>query len=136
MSALERLLFPMPNLRPKPLAIIRWWEQRRLSYNLVVGAAGIVSLGVIELIAALPPHGHLMGMPWQLPVIYAVLANLFYSSGWGLELLAYGLWKRDMPRLGPPLFRQGLIFSVGLTLLPIALAGFEWTVRLLRVFFG
>ena len=33
------------------------------------------------------------------------------------------------------LFRQGLIFSVGLTLLPIGLAALDWTIRLLKVFF-
>jgi hypothetical protein len=33
---------------------------------------------------------------------------------------------------GPPLFRQGLLFSVGLTLLPIAVGALDWGFRFLR----
>jgi hypothetical protein len=38
---------------------------------------------------------------------------------------------RKEPELGPLLFRQGVFFAVGLTLLPILLAVGSWVVRIL-----
>jgi hypothetical protein len=35
--------------------------------------------------------------------------------------------------MGPLLFRQGLTFSVGLTLLPIVLCGMSWVARVVDV---
>ena len=43
----------------------------------------------------------------------------------------YKLWGDQAPRAGPALFRQGVIFSVGLTLFPIALVGLGLALRLL-----
>ncbi len=39
------------------------------------------------------------------------------------------VWGRSAPDAGPLLFRQGLVFSVGLTLLPTILAVGSWCVR-------
>jgi hypothetical protein len=41
-------------------------------------------------------------------------------------------WHDETPRVGPALFRQGLSFSVGLTLFPIALMGINWAVHVVR----
>jgi hypothetical protein len=41
------------------------------------------------------------------------------------------LWGEEAPLAGPALFRQGLSFAVGLTLLPIPLACLSWVARLL-----
>ena len=41
-------------------------------------------------------------------------------------------WHDETPRVGPALFRQGLTFSVGLTLFPIALMGIGWGVSVLK----
>lgn len=35
-----------------PLRLLRWWESKRLTYNLVVGGAGLVTLGVFFLFPA------------------------------------------------------------------------------------
>ena len=51
------------------------------------------------------------------------------SFGWAIEAGAQLLWREKTPRLGPPLFRQGLAFSVGLTLLPIAIASAGWVAQ-------
>jgi hypothetical protein len=40
------------------------------------------------------------------------------------------MWGRSAPDLGPLLFRQGLIFSVGLTLFPLLLSVFLWMARM------
>ena len=41
-----------------------------------------------------------------------------------------------MRPLGPALFRQGLAFSVGLTLLPILLVSLAWLARVVAFLFG
>ena len=120
MSALVELLYPVPDIRRTPLSLLRWWESRRLLYNQVVGATGLFTLAALSLIG--PEGGPPVGMMVQAALVYGVLANLCYSSGWVLELLARWAWGRQAPYLGPMLFRQGLSFSVGLTLLPVLLA--------------
>ena len=121
MSSLVEVLYPVPDLRRTPLSTVRWWESRRLVFNKAVGAAGLVTLAGASLISALPPHTMGLELPGMLfgAAIYAVLANGCYSLGWLAELAAQRLWGRRTPDVGPLLFRQGLIFSVGLTLLPL-----------------
>jgi hypothetical protein len=51
-------------------------------------------------------------------VAYGVLANLCYTGGWILENVAQRWLKRPVYGLGPALFRHGLVFSIGLTLIP------------------
>src|ERR671916_397853 len=100
MSRLVDTLYPAPDLRRTPLSLLVWWESRRLAYNRAVGSAGLVTLAGFVLLAVV--------------VIYGILANVCYSAGWLVELLARRVWGREAPYLGPWLFREGLIFSVGL----------------------
>jgi hypothetical protein len=120
MSALTRLLFPAPAEVRSTVSIFRWWESRRPTFNLVVGATGLVTLAAIKALALLPPFSMSVSIFWPGVVAYGVLANLFYSLGFMTEAAMQRAWRDETPRVGPPMFRQGLIFSVGLTLLPIA----------------
>jgi hypothetical protein len=129
-TALTRLLFPLPDYRRTPLTLLRWWEARRLTYNLLVGGAGLVTLAVVGLVSLLPPRPALpAGFPWLGVVVYGVLANVCYSLGWLVEMAMRALWRNEAPHAGPALFRQGLSFSIGLTLLPIPLVVLSWVVR-------
>ena len=133
MSALTRLLFPAPAEVRSTTAILRWWESRRLTFNVIVGATGLVTLGAIKLIAFLPPLS--INAPvffWPGIVAYGFFANLFYSLGFVTEAAMQRAWHDETPRVGPALFRQGLTFSVGLTLFPIALMGINWAFQVLR----
>jgi hypothetical protein len=131
MSSLVEVLYPLPDMRRTPLSTVRWWESRRLAFNKAVGTAGAVTLGGVSLFAALPPHSSVVPLPMMLMavVVYGVLANGCYTLGWVTELLARRVWGRSAPDLGPLLFRQGMIFSVGLTLLPILLSVLAWVAR-------
>jgi len=122
------VLYPLAAQRRTTGSIIGWWESRRLSYNVFVGATGLFTLAVIRLVSLLPPEMP-MHMPWQFPIVYGLAANVCYSFGWVLEVVAQRIWGDRVRPLGPPLFRQGVAFSVGLTLLPIALASASWVVR-------
>jgi len=129
MSALTEFLFPAPARRSVG-GIIRWWESRRLAYNVMVGGAGLVSLGVVNVIALLPPRLPFHPLvPWQGIVAFGVLANVCYLLGPLVEVTVDRLWGRQILPVGPALFRMGLTFSVGLALLPILLMVISWVVR-------
>ena len=136
MSALTRLLFPAPAELRNTAAIFRWWESRRLTFNVIIGATGLVTLAAVKMIALLPPISS--NMPvffWPGILAYGFFANLCYSLGFVTESVMQRAWHDETPRVGPYLFRQGLIFGVGLTLFPIALMGIGWGVSLLRLIF-
>ena len=132
MTSLIERLYPLPDYRRTPLSLLRWWESRRLTFNKAVGTAGLVTLAGFSVMALLPPNPmRVSDLPALLvgAAVYGVLANGCYSLGWLAEMAAQRLWGRRAPDIGPLLFRQGLIFSVGLTLLPLLLAVFIWVVR-------
>ncbi len=139
MSALTRILFPLPDCRRTPWSLLRWWEARRLTYNVAVGGAGLLTLGVVGAVGLLPPvlHPRLLQWPQVLVgvVVYGVLANVGYSLGWTTEMAMRLLWRKQAPEAGPALFRQGLSFAVGLTLLPIPVVVFSCVARALAHLF-
>jgi len=107
-GALVRFLYPAPAER-RAGAIVMWWEKRRLPYNLIVGASGLVTLGLHALV-----HG-LNGGNLTAVMIVGVLANVAYTFGSIIEVAVSKRWGRRVLPLGPVLFRQGVLFSVGLT---------------------
>lgn len=140
MSQLVDVLYPVPDLRRTGLSTVRWWESRRLQYNKIVGATGLGTIGAVALFAALPPSiwgGELSLAPLFVgSMVYGVLANVCYTFGWMIELVARAVWGRQAPDLGPLLFRHGLIFSVGLTLLPVLLSAMLWVMRIIIAVLG
>jgi hypothetical protein len=126
MSALVRLLFPVPDVRRSPATLLVWWESRRPTYNLIVGGTGLVTLAVLRVLSWLPPHIP-FDVPLALVVVYGICANLCYTFGFAVEALLQRLWGEEVAPVGPTLFRHGLVFSIGLTLFPIGIA---WLVYL------
>jgi hypothetical protein len=122
------ILFPVADQRRTAFSLLQWWEARRLMFNAFVGGAGLFTLLIVRLIAWLPP-GVRFELDWRPVVAYALLANVCYTFGWASEAVAQRIWKDQCPRFGPALFRQGLVFSAGLTLLPILLVSFTWVMR-------
>ena len=121
---LQRLLFE-PTLVRSPLNIVQWWESRRLSYNVIVGITGLGTLVYVNGLELLLGNGMLIPRPGpdgpqqvMAIVAYGVLANLCYTGGWIIENVAERWLKRPVYGLGPALFRHGLVFSIGLTLIP------------------
>jgi hypothetical protein len=130
-GALTRFLYPVPADR-RLRSIILWWERRRPAYNAVVGATGLGTLVVANVLSHLPPYGHGLIPPPAVILVYGLLANACYTLGWLLEGAGQLTFGETLEPAGPVLFRQGLIFSVGLTILPIGLALAEWGIRILR----
>jgi hypothetical protein len=128
-------LFPAAASRRGTLSLLGWWESRRGLFNLAVGGTGLFVLIVIRLIALIPP-GVPMPPDWIRPIIvYGLLANVCYTFGWAAESVAQRVWGDKLRPLGPALFRQGLAFSVGLTLLPILLVSLTWLARVASLLF-
>lgn len=132
MSPLVEFFYPLPAPRRTAGAVFLWWEARRPAYNLIVGGVGCATIVATTLLFALP-GGKDSGPPLVVllggAVVYGLAANLCYLLGPVAELAMYRLWGDEAPRAGPALFRQGLLFSVGLTLFPIALAGLATVAR-------
>ena len=130
---IEQVLFPPADYRRTAMSTIGWWERRRGTFNVVVGLTGTFTLLVAELLAVLPPTPAKFFLPLPIILVYGLAANVCYTFGWMIELGLQSVMKRRAPAIGPALYRQGLAFAVGLTLLPIPLAVLEWTFRLVRV---
>ena len=131
MSALTRFFFIPVRESRSSSAVINWWESRRLTYNLAVGSAGLLSLGIATGIALLPPHSMHHVFPWRVVLIYGVLANVCYTLGAVADTFIRRKWGDAYDVVGPVLLRYGFVFSLGLTLLPIPLSVLGWLLRLL-----
>lgn len=127
MSALAEFLYPSP-ARRTVTGIVRWWERRRLAYNALVGGTGLVTLSVVTTLQFLPPFSSPSFPPWQVIVAYGIGANVMYSLGWAIEIAAEKLFRGELLPIGPVLYRMGLTFALGLTLLPAVVISFVWVV--------
>jgi hypothetical protein len=121
-SSLSRRDTPVTNARET----IGWWEARRIPFNLMVASAGVLSGIVIGVVAA---GSYFLfnsdfGAPGQpffelvAVLIYALLANVFFTGGWIAELIVRKIWPKEADRFATLSFSLGLVFSVLLTLAP------------------
>ena len=129
MTELTEFLFPAPARRSVG-GIVRWWESRRLAYNVLVGGAGLVSLGVVNLVTLLSDIPPVDGQ-WIVVAVFGVMANVCYLLGPTIEVAAQKLWGEKLLPVGPSIFRMGLTFSVGLALLPALLVSIMWVARVI-----
>ena len=118
-TAVERYFFTPLYYPLGPVQVIGWWERRRLAYNVCVGAAGLMSLGAVVLLApgprsAMADAGLLIGA-----LMYGLAANACYTLGWTVDLALRRALGIRAPDLAPVMLRYGFVFSVGLTLVPI-----------------
>lgn len=136
MTSLTEFLFPAPARRTLP-SIIRWWEGRRLGYNLFVGTAGVATLAGVGVLSLVHPfQDGIILVPWQAVVVFGLGANLFYSLGAPVEWAIHRLWGRTVLPLGPTLYRMGLTFSVGLALFPLMALSLVTVVALVAKLLG
>ena len=109
--------------------IVRWWEARRLRFNLYVGAFGVVSWLLVMFAgsAAVKP-----GVDFEEPLVmifgpfaYAFMANVCYTLGWVVDTVAF----RGAPRIR--FYKAGVVFSVALTAWPGVWAVVAWLTTLI-----
>jgi hypothetical protein len=109
--------------------IIGWWEARRVLFNLIVGATGVVSSIGILLTALISEQ--LLAEPIGMPdppvlvvvavVFYVLGANVCYTGGWIGELVVKRAWPDESEQFGTLMFTLGLVFAVAVTLSPAVL---------------
>lgn len=103
--------------------IVLWWELRRIPFNLIIGATGIftcVFLFGLEMLLKNDILDNLLPDPPAIAIFgYGLLANVCFTGGWIIELLAKALFREQSKYFGEILFLCGMIFSVALTLFPI-----------------
>jgi hypothetical protein len=121
--------------------VIRWWESRRLFFNLVVGCTGLVTC-VLLIVCAFTADslvgepigmsdGPLLGVFMIVP--YALLANVCYTGGWISELLVKSTRKAEATAaFGLKAFRVGITFSIFITLCPAVICWLAFAVALLK----
>jgi hypothetical protein len=119
--------------------VVLWWERRRIPYNLIVGATGLITSALVLLmayfaetkfhLAAIFPDPPLAAL--LLVFLYGVGANVCYTGGWVSELLAKKGWGQRAGRYGEIVFMLGVLFSIALTLLPVVASFVIYSVELL-----
>ena len=107
---------------------MKWWEARRLRFNLSIGLVGVISLLLVIFVGSLAvKSGEDFEEPFMMiigPIIYGIVANLCYSLGWIADTVFY----RGHPRTF--LYKAGSIFSLILTALPGIWAVIAWCITL------
>ena len=127
MTALTRYFFDTVYFPRGSWSVVRWWEARRLAYNLAVGGAGVLTLGTATVLHGPPPVPE-VGIA---VVLYGLAANVCYSLGPLADLAARRWGGAAFAPIGPALLRHGFVFSVGLTLLPIPFLVLGWALELI-----
>ena len=122
-------LFSRSEEEASSFAVIKWWELRRVPFNLVVGATGILTCVVTVVVAAIASEkfGEPLGLP-DPPIIaifavlaYGVGANACFTGGWITEVLVRKIWQQRAGAFGQISFTLGIVFSILLTLAPAVL---------------
>jgi len=113
--------------------VIRWWELRRLLYNVVLLVVGVASIAGMEwLMTKVIPLGEDAVEPMILVLgvlLYGIMANLCYTLGWIIELSSRNADPFAARRRGQWMFRAGLLFSCVLTSTPFWLACVYWSMH-------
>lgn len=113
-----------------PWDAVRWWEIRRIPFNLALFVTGATTIFVFEAIGGrhvqpgedvIEPVLLLMGV-----IAYGVAANACYTLGWVTEMLWSQGDTSQTQALRSKIYRQGLIFSVLLTLFPAVIVFLVW----------
>lgn len=118
------------------LSVVRWWELRRIPFNLMVGAVGVLTLGVVSWariqsqvdgtnVLLLPETPYLIAAI----LVYGVMANLCYTVGWLAELALARLIRGSTAEFASITCALGFGFSILLTGCPGLLGLVLWTVQ-------
>ena len=104
-------------------SIIRWWERRRLLYNVIVLAEiflvsavlGFLRFGILEF-ESLQLLAYVFLLPLGVGLVLIQLpANLWYTFGWITEVSLRKLWRNIPDAFGSWAQRIGLGFSIFFT---------------------
>ena len=106
--------------------VILWWEKRRIPYNILIGAWGIVCL-VVFFVAIVNSRELKPGEDAVEPLALMAapfVINACYTLGWLVEIPVRAMFPGMQPRerIGPRLMKAG----VGLSLIGASLPAVIW----------
>jgi hypothetical protein len=108
--------FATPSAPQTAGTIIKWWEVRRLHYNLVVFATIVLISLVLAAFMTSPLSGayfQFVGAEFGVSFLFLQIpANLWYTGGWVAELLVKRVLRRTAPGFGPWAQAIGMGFSI------------------------
>lgn len=118
------------------LNVVRWWELRRIPFNLLVGAVGVLTVGLLSWariqsqvdgtnVLLLPEPPFLIAAI----LAYGVMANLCYTVGWLAEMALSRLTRSSTAEFASITCAFGFGFSILLTACPGLLGVVLWTVQ-------
>lgn len=104
------LLFARPKIPQTWGSIIKWWEARRLYYNL------ILLIVPAQILIFHWTSFKSLTRPWQGIFLYLLLfqlpANLWYTGGWMVDLFLKKALRISAPGFAPWALAAGIIFSL------------------------
>jgi hypothetical protein len=111
----------------RPWDAVAWWEIRRIPFNIFMLAVGVSSGGIFVFAGShvFKPDAD-FGSPFLSVIFFGLAANFCYTLGWITELLWTWGDTAQTEKIRPKVFRVGLIFSAGLTLLPAIVVLLIW----------
>lgn len=122
MTRFGQWLFDPEGDRIPPSRIVRWWEVRRLPFNVIVGLYG--SLCLVVFLWAITTSEHLAhGEDAIEPITLLaapVLINVAYTMGWLIEVPLRRAIPTLSPKFRPRALKVGLTFGLALVTLPAA----------------
>jgi hypothetical protein len=90
------------------LQILKWWEIRRIAYNTIVGAAGLLTCATFLGLATVASS--IFNEPIEFPdpplfavfavLLYGIAANVCYTGGWLVEWLVGKVWRERAGAFG------------------------------------
>ena len=110
--------------------VVRWWELRRIPYNLIVGTVGIASIAVFEAVASfvVRPGEDAIEPPalWLGIIVYGVACNVAYALGWIGEIYFFQHSREAGLVFRKRAFPAGLVLSCVVPTLPVGLTILLW----------
>jgi hypothetical protein len=123
-------LFIASEIPSRNLDIIRWWEIRRIPFNLIVCAVGFASISVFEVVAnSMLPPGEDAEEPLALlfgVIAYGVACNVAYTLGWIGEIYFFQHAREAGLVFRNKAFLAGLLLSCVVPTLPVGLWIILW----------
>ena len=121
----------VPNEPRSFLEIIKWWELRRIAYNLLIGSVGFVGLIFFFIFAEathkIPPGEDLVE---PIAILFApIFINICYTAGEVLELVFGRVWKYRIKN--EPTATSLLKFGTLLSLILVLFPSVSWGISLL-----
>lgn len=107
---------PIEKVKKEYKPLIKWWESKRLRYNLIVGGIGTLIFFMMLGLDMTTPR-HTLNDTWsafkmfgQMTLLCFLSYNFLYMIGWLVDVLIKFLFNKELPEQVKVIFYRFLIF--------------------------